>query len=216
MRQIAVPRRVKGSSFTAKRLCVATGLCYNISDVTVRRCLYEHGYGYRRARKKRLLPQKDLALRIKFCRKVKRTLSEKLWEEGISFYLDGTGFTHKSNPYDQARSSMAWRKRNEGLSVECTTKGSHEGSGGKVANFFVAIAYEKGWCCVSNTWGMLMDKCLQILSGNISKRLLIRALIQQVNCFFKMATRAKTVKNRKPLWMKLDQGNFPSHHVVQI
>ena len=146
IRQIAVLRRVEGSSFTAKRLCVAAGLCYNISDMTVRRCLYEHGYGYRRARKKGLLSQKDLALRLKFCRKVKRTFSEKLWEEGISFYLDGTGFTHMSNLYDQARctKSMAWRKRNEGLSVECTTKESHEGSGGKVANFFVAIAYEKG------------------------------------------------------------------------
>ena len=95
IRQIAVLRRVEGSSFTVKRLCVAAGLCYNISAMTVRRCLYEHGYGYRGARKKGLLSQKDLALRLKFCRKVKRTLSEKLWEVGISFYLEGTGFTHK-------------------------------------------------------------------------------------------------------------------------
>ena len=145
-RQIHVLRRIEGSSFTAKRLFVAAGLCYNVSHMTVRRCLYEQGYRYRRARKKGLLSQKDLLLRLKFCKKVKRTLSGKLWQEGISFYLDGTGFAHKTNPYDQARAtkSMVWRKRDEGLSVKCTTKGSHEGSGGKVANFFVAIAYGKG------------------------------------------------------------------------
>ena len=39
---------------------------------------------------------------------------------------------------------MAWRRANEGLSAECTTKGSHEGMGGKVTHFMVAVAYNKG------------------------------------------------------------------------
>ena len=39
---------------------------------------------------------------------------------------------------------MAWRKRGNGLNVNHTSKGSHEGSGGRVAHFLVAIAYGKG------------------------------------------------------------------------
>ena len=37
---------------------------------------------------------------------------------------------------------MAWRRANEGLSL--TRKGKKEGSGGRVANFFVAISHKKG------------------------------------------------------------------------
>ena len=63
-----------------------------------------------------------------------------------AFYLDAAGFQHKYNPFDEARSTktMAWRKRDEGLERNCTAKGSHVGSGGKVAHFMVAIAYTKG------------------------------------------------------------------------
>jgi hypothetical protein len=39
---------------------------------------------------------------------------------------------------------MAWRKPSDGLSHNQTSKGSHEGSGGRTANFFVAIAHNKG------------------------------------------------------------------------
>ncbi|XP_028419243.1 uncharacterized protein LOC114545017 [Dendronephthya gigantea] len=40
---------------------------------------------------------------------------------------------------------MAWRRPNEGLKYKCTAKGSHEGTGGKVAHFIAAIAYGKGF-----------------------------------------------------------------------
>lgn len=48
------------------------------------------------------------------------------------------------NPYQEACApgAMAWRKKKEGLSR--STKGKKEGSGGKMANFFVAIAHGKG------------------------------------------------------------------------
>ena len=48
------------------------------------------------------------------------------------------------NPHSEARSSGArnWRKAGEGLIH--TTKGKKEGSSGKTANFFVAIAFDKG------------------------------------------------------------------------
>ena len=39
---------------------------------------------------------------------------------------------------------MAWRLKNEGLHPHCTAKGSHMGSGERVAHFTVAIAHQKG------------------------------------------------------------------------
>ena len=54
---------------------------------------------------------------------------------------------HKTNPRNEARSSGArnWRQSGEGLVY--TSKGKKEGSGGRTANFFVAIAYDKGVIC---------------------------------------------------------------------
>ena len=77
---------------------------------------------------------------------MKLPAEENLWKDGIAFYLDGIGFQHKYNPYDEAQSpkTMAWRKRDKGLKPNYTTKGSHVGSGGKVVDFMVAIAYMKG------------------------------------------------------------------------
>ena len=48
----------------------------------------------------------------------KQTTARK-FGEGIAFYLNGTGFTHKRNPLDQARVPKArvWRKKSEGLWV---------------------------------------------------------------------------------------------------
>ena len=73
-------------------------------------------------------------------------LSKDIWCKEISFYLDGAGFTHKFNPCQNARrrSSMTWRKKSEGLSLYCTTAGSHEGSGGHITKFMVTIAYGRG------------------------------------------------------------------------
>ena len=39
---------------------------------------------------------------------------------------------------------MTWKRPADGLSFQRTAKGSHEGNGGKVAHFLVAIAYGKG------------------------------------------------------------------------
>ena len=73
-------------------------------------------------------------------------LTDKFWEEGISFYIDAAGFQHKYNLHDEGRSkrTMAWRLKNEGLHPHCTAKGFHVGSGGRVAHFIVAIAHQKG------------------------------------------------------------------------
>ena len=145
LRQIPILRKECGS-FTVKRMRVAAGIRANVCDETIRRVLHSADYGYYHSRKKGLLTKQDLQLRLRFARKVKRLLHENVWRDGISFYLDGAGFQHKYNPFDEARSTktMAWRRRDEGLEPKCTAKGSHVGSGGNVAHFIVAIAYDKG------------------------------------------------------------------------
>ena len=144
-RQIKVLRETTGY-FAIKTLRTAAGIRTDVSDETVRRALRSMGYSFLHSRKKGLLKPGDLKKRLQYARKVKRILSKEIWTKGIAFYLDGVGFQHKYNPFEEAISSktMAWRKRNEGLSQHCTAKGSHVGSGGRVAHFMVAIAYDKG------------------------------------------------------------------------
>ena len=90
--------------------------------------------------------QKSAKLRLKFAQKDRRKLSADFWEEGVGFYLDGASFTHKINPFDQARAprAMAWRKPGQGFDFGFTGKGSHEVTGGTVAHFMAAIACGKG------------------------------------------------------------------------
>ena len=89
------------------------------------------------------MSERDLKLRLQFARKVKRLFLDTIWTEGISFYFDGTSFAHKRNPCDHARSTkaMAWRKRKEGFSLNCTARGKKVGCGGKMAHFVVTIAH---------------------------------------------------------------------------
>ena len=145
VRSIAVLRESVGS-FNVKRLRLEAGIDSKVSDLTVRRLLNREGYRYLQSRKKGLMSTADLKARLKFARKAKYSLPQDIWTDGISFYLDGTSFVHKTNPCDQACSTkaMAWRKRSEGLSVQCTCKGKKEGTGGRMANFMVAIAYNHG------------------------------------------------------------------------
>jgi len=159
LRQVEILRRDYGY-FTVRRLKVFAGVSAEVSDETIRRVLRAAGFKYTHSRKKGVLSRKDLQLRYKFAKKVRRLLSPTVWTEGLAFYLDGVGFTHKYNPHDQALAprTMAWRKPADGLSFQQTAKGSHEGSGGRVANFFVAIAYQKGVILAEQYEGQLNGK----------------------------------------------------------
>ena len=81
-----------------------------MSDETVRRVLRGAGYRVLHSRKKGLLKNDDLKRRFKFARKFSKMLTDKFWEEGISFYIDAAGFQHKYNPHGEAQSirTMAW------------------------------------------------------------------------------------------------------------
>ena len=82
-------------------------------------------------------------------------LLKHFWTEGVSFYFDDVRFAHKTNSTDQAQSTatMTWCKPQEGLSR--TTKGKKEGGGGRIAHFFVAIAYGKGVISCEHYFGTL-------------------------------------------------------------
>ena len=117
-----------------------------VSCKTLRRLVHRHGYKYIQACRKGILTVADQERRLKFARGIKREYTSSLWTEQVAFYLDGVSFIHKHKPANQARSTQGriWRKRVEGLSIGCTAKGSHCGSGGRMAKFMVAISYREG------------------------------------------------------------------------
>ena len=139
-----VQLRAEGAAFTAGRILEQTNLhLEGVNKRDICRCLRRNNYRYLQSRKKGLLSAKDKKLRVTWAKQnVGKPLS--YWRKEVSFYLDGVGFSHKKNPAGEARAvtSMTWRRPDEGLQI--TTKGRKEGSGGKVAKFFVAVAYGKG------------------------------------------------------------------------
>lgn len=110
-------------------------------------------YRYLQTRRKGLMSAADLRKRYLYARKVRRLrLGQEFWRRGVSLYLDSVGFAHKTNPSDQARTPGArvWRRRNEGLTPGCTTKGAKEGV--RQIRFLVGISYHRGvvLCKVNN------------------------------------------------------------------
>ena len=139
--------RLREGSFTIKRLMCEAGLeSKMVSCQTVRRLLRRHGYKYILARRKGILTEADLIKRLKYAQSMKRDHDASIWTEKVAFYLDGASFIHKYNPADQARAPKGriWRKAEEGLRIGCTSKGSHCGTGGRMAKFMVAISYREG------------------------------------------------------------------------
>lgn len=117
----------------------------NISERTGQRLLNEVGYSYSTPRRKGVLKGGDAAKRLRFAKEWV-SQDEDFWRQGIAFYFDGAGFTHKTNPYEDALACRGkiWRKKSEGLCEGCTCKGKKEGYGGRQAKFFVAISYDQG------------------------------------------------------------------------
>ena len=115
------------------------------SNRTIRRTLRNMGYNFSQCRKKGQLSKEDCLKRLAFAKRCKKQ-PDKVWTEGISFYLDGTGWVHKKNASKNARTmrTRTWMKKGESLSRHCTSKGKKEGVGGKMAKFMVAIAHGKG------------------------------------------------------------------------
>ena len=102
--------------------------------------------------------------------------------------MDGVGYQHKYNPLDQVKSvkTMTWQQQSESLEPLCTAKGSHTGSGQRIAQFILAISFNKR---VKNH-----EECLQISNINILKKLLKKVTIQRTNSPFRMVIHHKTAE----------------------
>ena len=146
LKQVPLLRKSKGGNFRFKDIRDGSGIRSDISDITVRRILYNAGYGFLIAPRKGILNANDTQIRLKYAKNAKRTLKRDVWIRDICFYLDGTGFAHKTNPCNYALRSTArtWRKKGERFCLNCTAPGRTEGVGGKVAKFMVAISYGRG------------------------------------------------------------------------
>ena len=142
VRSIDVLRETDGS-FTSPRVAVKAGVETKVSNRTVRRVLNKSGFGYYSTRRKGMLTKLDFQKRIEYCERViSKNLGAEFWTKNVAFYMDGTGFEFKTNPFDQARAPKAreWRKPDEGLTV--TGKGKKEGV--VSTNFMVGISYDNG------------------------------------------------------------------------
>ena len=142
----------------------------NVSNRTVRRSLRKKGYRFTQCRKKGLLYKDDLVTRLKFAKRCKR-LPQKFWEEGVSFYLDGTSWVYKTNPCEQSKTSRTrmWRKPGEHLDRQCTAKGKKEGTGGKTAKFMVAIAHGRGVIkCHPYTGNVCGELCAEFIKNHFT------------------------------------------------
>ena len=139
-------RKETEGEFTLEDLRKNSAISEHVSISTISRCVHKEGYRLHDKRRKGILTENDIKIRLKFAKHAKKVLRKDIWTKGISFYLDGTGFTHKMNPCQDARrkGKKTWRKASEGEFLYCTGAGAREGDGGRVAKFMVTIAYGKG------------------------------------------------------------------------
>ena len=84
LRQICIPWEQYGS-FTIKPLRVSAGVRKDVSVETARRVLHGAGYRFLHSRKKGYLKKDVLKKRHRFARKFTKMLTDKFWEESISF-----------------------------------------------------------------------------------------------------------------------------------
>ena len=144
LEQTLVKRREEVGDLFSTDVGRASGITH-VNNRTIRRSIKAKGYKFSQCRKKGQLSREDLKTRLTFARRCSK-VPEKVWTHGISFYLDGTGWVHKTDPCKSARTSRTrtWKKSGEALKRECLAKGKKEGVGGKMAKFMVAIAHGKG------------------------------------------------------------------------
>ena len=169
--------------FSAKRIQTVSWLSH-VHIRTIRRVLNRNGFACRQARRKGILSKLDTTLRLSFARKVIRNYDESLWTEGISFYLDGKSFVHKTNPLDQARapSARVWRKKNDGLRRNCTRRGNKAGVGSRTAHFFISISYGK-WVIACDPYEKLDGETYTRYVDNRFPELFRRSCAQEGNIF---------------------------------
>lgn len=139
--------RLENGNFTMKNVLTAVGLSTkDISLSTISRLLKKKGYSYSPAKRKGVLTKTDTVKRLKFAREIKKNYPIDVWTTKVAFYIDAVSFYYKRNPMDYARvpRGKIWKKKNEALDINCTARGCHVGSGGKILHLLVAISYQTG------------------------------------------------------------------------
>ena len=155
------------TSFTVQTLRDEAGLKH-ASTRAVNRYLNKHKYKYLQSRKKGLLTAKDKKKRLQFGRRRITLLPENFGRDGIQFYFDAVSFAYKTNPLNDtsATKTMTWGRPNKRYS-----KRKKEENGGRMAYFFVAIAYGKGVILCKQYDGTLTGEVCQVLfSTNFWKK----------------------------------------------
>ena len=76
-----------------------------------------------------------------------KNITDLTFGHEIAFHFDGTAFTHKRNPVDQARAPQRriWKKKNEGLANGCISKCRKKDTGGNLNK--LVCSYDKGVIC---------------------------------------------------------------------
>ena len=92
-------------NLSEKRVMVRVGIPPSVSTAKVRSVMRKAGLKWNHAQKKGVQTKSGLNLRLKFAQTVRQKLPKGFSTESVRFYLDGTSFTHKMNPFDQARAS---------------------------------------------------------------------------------------------------------------
>ena len=174
---------------------MVSGLSNNVCDDDD---LKKKGYKFLHSRKKGLLKPKNLKERLKSFRKIKGIFKKNIWTEGISFYLNGVGYQHKYSPFDEAKSvkRMTWRQRSEGLDPPCIVKGSHTGSGGRMAHFIVAISFNKRVILCKQYFGKVSGKMFADFIHKHFKEAFGKSKNHRTNSFFRMVIHHKTAERR--------------------
>ena len=103
----------------------------------------------------------------------------------------------------RAASSMTWRRPSEGLLL--TTKGKKEGSGGKMANFFVAIAHGKGVVlCKHHEWKITGENFgLNIVEGEFPKVFETCGSLPGKRTFLQDGCPRQNAKAASKIWKKM-------------
>ena len=107
--------------------------------------------------------EKDLKLRMKFAKDIKKYYDDGLWLSGICFYLDTKDFIHKINLMEQAKApkSLVWRKKTEGLITGCTSKVA------KSRVFLLQYHLAKRFTIVSITRSLVVKYLLNLLKTTL-------------------------------------------------
>lgn len=158
-------RKEKGT-FASRHIQVEAGQT-QASNRTTRRSLNRQGYKYTNTRRKGILKEEDLKIRLDFCKQIKKLkLGREFWEQGISMYVDGVGFEHKTNPRDDARCPTAkeWIRDKDTLSLGCTAKGKKEGAHN--ANFMVGISSGAGVVLAEQYEGQITGQKMADIVGD--------------------------------------------------